>query len=51
MFFGAVKLTRDAVKSNSMCNGYGIVFDGAGSGKFGNEFIRAVVTFDVNNSS
>ena len=34
-----------------MYRGYGIVFDGAGSWNFGNDFARNIVIFGVDNSS
>ena len=36
--FGAVKLTRNAIKRKFIHNAYRIAFDGAGSWSFGNLF-------------
>ena len=49
--FGTVKLVRNVDKSKLIYNGWGIVFDEEGSWSFGNDFIRNVVTFGVDNSS
>ena len=46
-----VKLTRNTIKSNFICNGRGIAFDTACSRNFGNEFARNIIIFGVDNSS
>ena len=38
VFFGTIKLTRNAIKSEFVYNCQGIAFDGAGSRSFDNDF-------------
>ena len=49
--FGAVKLTRNAIKNKFTCNSYGIAFYGANSRSFANEFPLNVSIFGAINSS
>ena len=49
--FGTVILERNAMKNKFTHNGWGIAFDVEGSWGFGNEFVRNVVIFGVDNSS
>ena len=46
--FGAVKLTRSAVKIKFIYNDYGIAFDESWTWSFGNLFVRNRVIFSVN---
>ena len=50
-FFGATNVRKNSDKSKWAYTGYGIVFDGGGSWSFGNDFVRNVIIFGVDNSS
>lgn len=47
--FGATNIVKYRDK-NWAYRGYGIVFYGAGSWKFGNDFVKNTVSFGVGNS-
>ena len=48
--FGATNIVKNSDKEKCVYSGYGITFDSAGSWNFGNNFVRNVIIFDVDNS-
>ena len=49
--FGATNIVKNSHKEKYVSNEYGITFDTAGSWHFGNNFVRSVVIFGIDNSS
>ena len=48
---GATSIVKNSNKEKWVYCGYGIIFDGAGSWNFGNDFPRNVIIFGVDSSS
>ena len=45
--FGSINIVKNSDKSKYICSDYGIAFDGASSGSFGNEFDKKNLIFGV----